>query len=266
MYELSEIPLPPTYKDHLIDKPRVYQRMRKQYWDQLSTDEIRDAVRHYWAYCTMEDAMFGEVLDALEKTSQAENTLVLRTSDHGEYAGDHGLFLKGVPAFRQAYHIPAIIRLPGITVQRQVNAFVSLADFMPTFLDIAGTSVPENLSGRSLKPFLHGEKPEGWRDAHYTQFNGVELYYSQRSVTTKVYKYVYNGFDDDELYDLQNDPLELHNVAQDPSFIRVKHELVRKMWRFAAQENDDRLFNPYCTVALTPWGPADAFTDSVVDN
>ena len=259
MYDLADIPLPTSYEDDLSDKPRTYQRMRRQYWNQLSEDEIRDAVRHYWAYCTMEDAMFGEVLEALEQTGQADNTLVLFTSDHGEYCGDHGIFLKGVPAFKEGYHIPAIMRLPGVSKQAQVDEFISLADFMPTFLDVAGVPIPEDLSGRSLLPFLKGEVPDDWRDAHYTQFNGVELYYSQRSVTTKDYKYVYNGFDDDELYDLSADPHEMKNEAHNPDFDAVKRELVRKMWRFAAKEEDDRLFNPYGTVALAPWGPSDAF-------
>ena len=99
-----------------------------------------------------------------------------------------------------------------------------------------------------------------WRDAIHTQFNGVELYYTQRSVTTKEYKYVYNGFDFDELYDLRTDPDELHNVAEQSEYNAVKHELVRKMWQFAAQE-EDIIFNPYGTVGLAPWGPADGLAD-----
>ena len=260
MYDLDDIPLPLSFGDELDDKPAIYQRMREQYWGQLSPDEVRDAIRHYWAYCSMEDAMFGQVLDALEQSGQADNTVVLRLSDHGEYCGDHGLFFKGVPAFREAYHIPAIMRMPGQVAAPGsiVDEFVTLADFAPTFAEIAGASTPDDLSGRSLMPFMRGQTPSGWRDAHYTQFNGVELYYSQRSVMTKDFKYVYNGFDNDELYDLRTDPHEMHNLANDPAYTDIKHELVRKMWRFAAQESDERLFNPYGTVAMAPWGPGDA--------
>ena len=260
LYDLDDIALPDNYHDSMVDKPAVYRRMRQQYWDQLSETEIRDAVRHYWAYCTMIDDMFGEVLDILDATGQADNTLVLRVSDHGEYCGNHGIFMKGVPSFKEAYHIPAIIRYPEMIQEsnRQVDQFVSLADFAPTFYDLAGVSAPDHISGRSLLPFLHGENPEDWRDAHYTQLNGVELYYSQRSVQSKQYKYVYNGFDLDELYDIQNDPQELINLAADPNFDAVKRELVRKMWQFAEQEQDERIFNGYGTVALAPWGPGDA--------
>ena len=69
---------------------------------------------------------------------------------------------------------------------------------------------------------------------------------------TKEYKYVYNGFDFDELYDLRTDPHEMVNVADDPAYDEVKHDLVRRMWAFAAKE-DDIIFNPYGTVAW-PWG------------
>lgn len=263
MYDPANVPLPPSYGDTLEDKPRVYQRMRRQYWDQLTEEEVRESIAHYWAYCTMEDTLLGEVLDALDATGQAERTLVLFLSDHGDYCGAHGLYMKGVPAFREAYQIPCIARWPdGIADPgRTMDELVTLADFAPTFLELAGVRVPENLSGRSLAPFLRGETPEAWPEAFHSQFNGVELYYSQRMVATREFKYVYNGFDLDELYDLRRDPHELVNVAEQDEYQDIKRDMVRRMWRFAAREDDNLIFNPYGTVALAPWGPADALGD-----
>jgi arylsulfatase A-like enzyme len=140
---------------------------------------------------------------------------------------------------------------------RTEDAFVTLADFAPTFLELASIEPSTTQSGQSLVPFLEGKHPAAWPDAVHTQFNGVELYYTQRSVTTKEYKYVYNGFDFDELYDLRDDPFELVNRVDVPAYQEVKRGLVGRMWRFAAQENDI-IFNPYGTVGLAPWGPADA--------
>ncbi|MCB0160442.1 MAG: DUF4976 domain-containing protein, partial [Caldilineaceae bacterium] len=74
------------------------------------------------------------------------------------------------------------------------------------------------------------------------------------------FKYVFNGFDFDELYDLRTDPLEMRNVADDPAYAAVKHDLVRQMWQFAAVQ-EDIIFNPYGTVGLAPWGPADALAE-----
>jgi arylsulfatase A-like enzyme len=258
MYDPGRIPLPASFRDTMEDKPRVYQRMRRQYWGQLSEAEVRESIGHYWAYCTMEDAMLGEVLEALEATGQADDTLVLLLSDHGDYCGAHGLYLKGVPAFREAYHIPCVARWPNGIARpgRESDEFVTLADFAPTFAELAGLPSREGLTGRSLAPFLRGETPGDWPDAFHSQFNGVELYYTQRMVATKDYKYVYNGFDFDELYDLRNDPGETVNLSEREEFREIKRDLVGRMWRFAG-EQDDIIFNPYATTALAPWGPAE---------
>ena len=261
-YDAAQVPLPPNYHDRCEDKPRVYQRMRRQYWDQLSEDEIREAVAHYWAYCTMEDTYFGLFLDALDASGRRQDTLVLRLSDHGEYCGAHGLFCKGVPAFREGYNVPCIVSWPGHVANpgRVEDSFVTLADVAPTLLEVAGVPAPVGVTGRSLAPFFqNGEAgpPEGWRDAFYSQMNGVELYYTQRAVQTHDWKYVYNGFDFDELYDLRADPHETVNLAGRGDYDEVKRDLVRKMWQFAA-ETDDHIFNAYATVAFAPWGPADA--------
>ncbi len=115
--------------------------------------------------------------------------------------------------------------------------------------------------GRSLMPFLKGKQPDDWRDATYTQCNGVEVYASQRSVTTREFKLVYNAFDRDELYDLRNDPHELVNLEAHPDYQTIKRELYGKLWRFAWEQQDTQI-NPYITIALAPYGPAEAFRDA----
>ncbi len=261
MYDPDQIALPPSYHDQMEDKPRIYQRHRRQYWDQLSEAEVRESIAHYWGYCTMMDEIFGEVLDALEASGAAENTLVLRMSDHGDYCGAHGLYCKGVPAFREAYHIPLMARWPKGIVQpgRDSDALISIMDIAPTLLDLADIGpIPEGVAGRSLTPFFNERSPTSWRDTLYTQFNGVELYYTQRMVQTQTHKYIYNGFDFDELYDLVQDPHELTNVSDRPEYQDIKQDLVRRMWLTALAEKDI-ISNPYATVAMAPWGPGIAF-------
>ena len=284
MYDLKAVELPASFRDTLEDKPRIYQRMRYQYWCQLSDEEVRNSILHYWAKTTMQDALFGFLLDALEQTGQADNTLVVYISDHGDYAGAHGLWAKGVPSFREGYNIPAVIRWPQRITNpgRQVDAFVSTTDFAPTILEAAGIAPADyQVSGKSLLPLLQGATPEDWRDAIFCQLNGVELYYTQRIVMTKDYKYVYNGFDYDELYDLQSDPNEMvnlafpdvkksqamvelgtgygygNNAAWPPlpeKLAEVRRDLIQRMWKFA-QEHKDQIFDPYITVAMAPLGP-----------
>ena len=260
MIDLDAVPLPAGYEDSFADKPRVYKKMRDIRFGQLSEREVREGIRHFWAYCAYLDDLFGRVLAALEATRQAENTLVLYTSDHGDYCGEHGLFAKGIPSFSGAYHVPGVIRWPAGLAEpgRRVEELVSLADFAPTFTELAGRKPDKSLTGRSLVPFLRGKTPRNWRDELHTQCNGVELYYTQRSVRTKTHKYVFNGFDVDELYDLQADPDEMVNLADDPAHEAVKRDLVRRMWRFAHREHDGAI-NGYITVSLAPYGPAEAF-------
>jgi arylsulfatase A-like enzyme len=259
-YALADVPLPESYADTLEDKPGIYRRLRESIFGQLSDGEVRQGIRHFWAYCSYLDDLFGQLLEALEQTGQSEDTLVLYCSDHGDYCGDHGLFAKGIPCFRGAYHVPAIIRWPAFveTRGRRVDEFVSLADFAPTFLEAAGLPLDRQFTGSSLVPFLLDEPPLNWRDEIHTQCNGVELYYTQRSVATKDFKYVFNGFDRDELYDLQADPHEMHNLADDPAREDTVRDLCGRMWRFAHRE-DDTAINPYITVGLAPFGPAEAF-------
>lgn len=262
MYSLDDVDLPPSYADELADKPRIYQRMRRDRWGQLSERETREAIRHFWAYCTYLDDLFGKLLEVLDGSDQAGNTLVLYTSDHGDYCGDHGLFAKGIPCFRGAYNVPAVVRWPEAIENpgRRVDALVSLADFGPTFLEAAGISPQQEFSGTSLIPFLRDDSPADWRDAVFTQCNGVELFYTQRSVMTREFKYVFNGFDMDELYDLRSDPHEMKNLADDAAYGDIKRRMLRRMWKFAHREGDSAI-NGYITVALAPYGPAEAFLD-----
>lgn len=283
MYDLDKIELPASFSDVMSDKPRIYQRQRYEYWSQLSDLEARDALRHYYAKCTMQDAMFGELLRALDETGQRDNTLVIYVSDHGDYHAAHGLWMKGIPSFREAYHIPAVVSWPRLLKQPgcAVDAFVDQVDWAPTILEACGVAPAKKLSGRSLMPWLRGETPIDWRQATCSQMNGVELYYTQRIVMTRDWKYVYNGFDYDELYDLGKDPRETTNLAfpdlrAKESAVRsgtglltdgrvpwpglpghlgsIRREMLEQMWTFAAEHNDI-IFNPYGTVALAPLGP-----------
>lgn len=255
LYDPDKIALPESYSDDLQDKPGLYRRIR-QFFSQLPPEEVREAIRHFYAYCSFLDDQFGQILQKLAETGQQENTLVIYCSDHGDYCGEHGLFAKGIPCFRGAYHVPAVIRWPaGIEEPgRRVDELVSLIDFAPTLLELAELKPSCPLSGRSLTPFLRNEPPETWRDALLTQCNGVELYASQRAVITQNYKYVLNGFDFDELYDLQADPGEINNLAESAEYQEIKAELCKKLWLLAEKEQDTQT-NPYITVGFAPQGP-----------
>jgi len=263
MYDIEDVPLPLSYGDELDDKPTIYGRMRETRFGQLTPREVREGIRHFWAFCSYLDDLFGRLLSILDDSGQADDTLVLYTSDHGDYVGEHGLFAKGIPCFKGAYNVPAVVRWPNYVQDpgRRVEEFVSLADFAPTFIDAAEQPLERHFAGASLLPFLRSETPDNWRDAIHTQCNGVELYYTQRSVMTKEWKYTFNGFDRDELYDLRVDPDEMNNLAQDPEYLPVIKAMCHRLWQFALSEGDTAT-NAYITVGLTPFGPAEAFREA----
>jgi arylsulfatase A-like enzyme len=255
MYEPASVELPPSYGDDLLDRPAIYRR-QKQLWDQLSPDEVRRAIACYWGYCSMLDDLFGMILEALEETGRAGDTLVVRTSDHGDLVGAHGLFLKGIPAFEEAYNVPLILRWPaGIRRPgRAVRSVVQLMDVGPTLLEAAGAPAMEPCDAQTLTPILRDEEPDGERDELYCQMNSVELFYTQRIMRVGRYKYVFNGFDFDELYDLDADPFERANRISDASLAGIRQELLARLWEWA-RRTDDFIDNAYPTVGLIPIGP-----------
>ena len=262
LYDPEDVQLPSSFRDDLKDKPNVYRRLRSQIWDQLSEEETKECLRHYWAYCTKMDQLFGGILKALEDSGQKEDTLVVFCSDHGDYAADHGLWCKGIASFDSAYRVPLFIRYPaGVkNANRVEDAFVSLCDLGPTFLEAANISYDsDQYTGKSLMPFIREEsRPPNWRESICFQCDGVELYYTQRVITTDKWKYVFNGYDFDELYNLEEDPNEMENLSEQPGYEEIKEALIKQLWKFARSVNDTPI-NPYITVGLAPFGPTGAF-------
>ncbi|MFI3214911.1 MAG: sulfatase-like hydrolase/transferase [Eubacteriales bacterium] len=190
-YKDVEIKLPDNFADTLQNRPGLYRKTRDKF-EQLTQEEHIEAMRHYLAYCTYEDNLFGKVMEALEESGEADNTLVVYLSDHGDYMGEHGLWCKGLPCFESAYHIPAICRWKDgiVNSDRIVDDFITLADFAPTFLEVANITADRKFTGHSLVSYLKDNEPEFIQDAFFTQSNGNELYGIQRSIRTKEWKYV----------------------------------------------------------------------------
>ena len=258
MYDINDIELPESFSDDMGDKPALYRRTRDQF-AQLSTEEHRESIRRYYAYCTFEDALFGRLLDALESKGLLENTIVMYTSDHGDYVGAHRLWAKGLPCFREAYNVTSVIGYGGVRWENKVyDDFISLADYAPTILEMAGVETDRRFVGKSFADFLKGGQPKKLHTEMYTQSNGNEVYGIQRAVFNNKFKYVFNTFDFDELYDLEEDPHEVKNLINDPKYASVIKDMCEKMWRFA-HENRDNIVNPYIMTALAPYGPGIIF-------
>jgi len=259
MYKDFEIELPVSFDDDMNDKPAMYRRI-KQRFGQMESKEHLECLKHYLAFCTYEDYLFGKIYQQLIDADQLKNTIVMYLSDHGDYAGDHGLWAKGLPCFNGAYHIPLLVGGYNFGAKGRVcDEYVCLADIAPTILEMAEIDyAKDRFSGKSFLPLIVDPNSTWAQRAVYSQTNGNELYGIQRSVMTKEWKYIYNGFDFDELYDLVNDPNQMINLADKDETDAIQKELSILLWKFA-YEHKDVCINPYIMVSLAKYGPGVAF-------
>jgi arylsulfatase A-like enzyme len=237
MYDPTDIEPPDSYRETFCGKPEAHE----QYLDYRGVREFdwetwREATAKYWGFMTLIDKQIGRILDAAEKI---ENLCTIHTSDHGDFVGGHRQFNKGPLMYEDTYRIPLQIRWPEVVeAGATCEEFVSLHDLMPTFLDLAGVEIPD-VDGRSIRPLLDGENPKNWPDSHFAQYHGDEFgLYSQRMLRTERHKYVHNGPDRNELYDLDEDPHELGNLIDHPAYEDVRADLETRLVERMHETND----------------------------
>ncbi len=255
LYSLQEIQLPPSFHDDMENRPNLYKRTKSMY-DRLTENEHRKSILKYLAFCSYEDHLFGKIVAEAKKL--AGDTVILYLSDHGDYCGDHGLWAKGLPCFEGAYRIPLLIYDSRVQVGQVREEAVNLCDLAPTVLEAAGIKSKRKFSGSSVYKLVKQEPCEWTREEICTQSNGNELYGIQRSIRTKQYKLVYNGFDFDEFYDLELDPHETVNRIGEDKYKDVIRDLYKRLWQFA-YEHKDTCINPYIMVGLAQYGPGIIF-------
>jgi arylsulfatase A-like enzyme len=187
------------------------------------------------------DDNVGRVLDYLDEAGLGENTVVVYSSDQGFFLGEHGWFDKRW-MYEPSLRTPLIVRWPGVTEPGSTSgAIVSNLDFAETFLDVAGASVPDDMQGRSLVPLLRGRTPEAWRTSfyyHYYEFPAVHSVRRHYGVRDQRYKLIhFYNLDEWELYDLQEDPLEVRNCYADPGYAGVVERMQEELQRLRALYN-----------------------------
>ena len=188
--------------------------------DDLLRWQYRRYMQDYLACVQGVDDSVGQVLDYLDASGLARNTVVIYTSDNGWYMGEHGLYDKRF-MYEPGLRVPLIARGPGIVAGSTPGRFVANIDLAPTFLGLAGVAIPESMQGRSLVPLLRGESPADWRKSVYYRYyhdpghHDTRAHYGVRTATHKLIHYWTK--DAWEMYDLAADPHELHNMLFDPA-------------------------------------------------
>jgi arylsulfatase A-like enzyme len=184
---------------------------------------------------TMVDDGVGRLLKALRDNGLAENTLVIYTSDQGNFFGQHGLWGHTDYSFPASLYdtpmnIPLIARYPGVIEKGRVSdLFIGQYDLMPTLLDMAGSDVEiANSPGRSFAEHLKGSELASWSDAVYMDQEAT------RVIRTNQYSYWkrLKGTGKHELYDIQKDPKQENDLYGNPDYAEVVSELDRRLTRF----------------------------------
>ncbi len=241
MYDPSLVQRSPSMEETFAGKPRV-QKWYSLHWafDTYPWETWQKLVAMYWGYVTLIDEQIGRILRAIDALSLAENSVLFFGADHGGFVGNHRLSDKGPMMYDDIYRIPLLVRWPGKTTPgARCDAFVTLMDLMPTFLDLAGVQVPDYVDGRSIVPLLRGKVPADWPQQVFLQFHGHHFPYPQRGIRTRTHKLVVNPADVNELYDLRTDPNELHNRTDDPACAEAKRELMRRLYKHLAESGDN---------------------------
>lgn len=200
-------------------------------------------MRDYMKTVKSLDDNVGRVLDYLKEAGLDDNTLVVYTSDQGFYMGEHGWFDKRF-MYEESMRTPLIMRLPkGYDRRGDITEMVQNIDYAPTFLEIAGANIPDDIQGESLLPLLKGEKPADWRKSLYYHFyeypaeHSVKRHYGVRTERYKLIHF-YNDIDTWELYDLAEDPTEMHNLIDVPAYDSVEVELREELKKLQTQYRD----------------------------
>ena len=205
------------------------------------------------------DENIGRMLSTLDELDLTRETVVIYSSDQGFFLGEHGWFDKRF-MYEECYLTPLIVRWPGVVPAGQVDEnLVSNLDYAQTFLDLAHVSATDasvqQMQGLSLVPLMLGNQPADWRDSLYYQYyeyhgnqRTAHMVRRHRGVCTDRYKLIhFYNIGEWELFDLHNDPKEMNNVADDPTYARIRAGLTTKLESLARQYQvpDDTGSVPY---------------------
>jgi arylsulfatase A-like enzyme len=252
LYDPSKIALPPAFMPvHPFDNGDMIVRDEKLApWPRTPAD-TKQQLADYYACVTGLDHHVGRIFEALKKTGQWDNTIIIFTGDNGLSLGEHGLFGKQNLYEFGGMHVPLVIAGPGVPKGRS-DALVYLMDLFPTFCDFAGATPPQPIEGRSLAPVIRG-KAAKVRDALYTAYREC-----QRAVRDDRWKLIrYPQVNVTQLFDLRADPRELTNLADKPEHAgKVKEMLALLKKEMAAYDDPVALevANPKPTAWTAPTG------------
>ncbi|MFC7335661.1 sulfatase-like hydrolase/transferase [Haloferula chungangensis] len=215
----------------------------RYFWRWNTPEKYQTNIRAYYRMVTGIDNAIGRFLSALDEADLTDNTIIVYSADNGYLMGNRGLAGKW-SHYEESTHVPLIIRDPRVSTDHQGQVTDAIAlnlDLPSTFLDWAGIKPPERYQGTSLKPIVDGKKPEDWRTEtfheHFAVRDRIPAFEGIRNERFKYDRYI--DHDQEFLHDLEKDPDELINLANDPEYAAIL-----KSMRERTNAEVDRLGGP----------------------
>ena len=253
-YRVDDIPLAPNVGPCAEGLPGIY-RKAARVWQGMTEREHREAAACYYASITEIDALYGRLIDKVESAGELENTITVLTADHGELLGAHGLYCKNFSGFEEIYNVPLIVAGPGQASGVASDARVGTHDLCPTLLELIGQEpfdVPDSCPFAAVlrDPATASEFTTG-----FAEYHGSRYRITQRVCWNGPWKYLHNGFDFDELYNLDDDPYELQNLIDCPAHQDILRTMAAQMWRKIRDTGDHALYRAkYPILRVAPFG------------
>jgi len=223
MFPPDAVTLPKVKKNDLDDVPEIGRKMARPQGDHakvIRTNNWHKAVSGYLASIAFADACVGRVLDALDASPHADNTVVVLWGDHGWHLGEK-LHWRKFALWEEAAHCPLMMAGPGVTRGGECTRPVGLIDIYPTLVDLCGLGPNDRLEGNSLVPLLKDPKAD-WEPPALTTHGR-----NNHSLRSERWRYIRYSDGSEELYDHASDEMEWTNLAGDPRFDRIKKDLAR---------------------------------------
>ncbi|MFO7821927.1 MAG: sulfatase-like hydrolase/transferase [Lentisphaeria bacterium] len=236
MYDPEAIELPPNYSGgHPFDTGALHVRDEKLAGFPRSPEETREHIADYYAMISHLDHELGRVMQALEDKGILDETIIVFAGDNGLALGQHGLFGKQ-NCYEHSVRVPLIFAGPGIPAGQQTDAYAYLFDIFPTLCGLTGTEVPESVEGRDLMPCMR-VPDTSLRDTLYFAYTE-----HQRAVKNRKYKLIEYAVPERErqtqLFDLQNDPREVDNIAGKNNGIELLEKMRKELFRLRDEWDD----------------------------
>ena len=237
-YPLAGIQVPYMGDETFESQHPVIQHLRYAFRNErdLPDDLTRMALASYYGLITMTDEQVGRLLSLVEETRLQEDTVVIYASDHGEMAGQHGIWQKQC-FYEAAVRVPLIVKDPRGRRGARISANASLVDLVPTLLDLAGLEPPDGLVGRSLRSFVAAGVGED--RAVVSEYHAQGMLSGGFMVKKERFKYNHYVGHEPQLFDLEADPDERKDIAREPAYGKVLADLRRELYDVLDPEETD---------------------------